>query len=77
MTNNKQLRFGVKDTSKATDQLMSAQTEQTINSQMDEISQLNFQPSTYTSDRVVRAQYIGCADNSLLIFPQFSIKIQY
>ena len=66
--------FETKAVSKATDQLMSVQTEQTITSlevaeltgkehknvladirnilsQMDEISRLNFQPSTYTSDR--------------------------
>lgn len=94
MTNANQPLFGTKAVSKATDQLMSVQTEQTITSlevaeltgkrhdsvfrdirnilsRMDEISLHNFVESTYTSDRVVRAQYIGCADNSLLIFQQF------
>ena len=71
MTNNNQPLFETKAVSKATDQLMSVQSEQTITSQLDEISRLNFAPSTYTSDRVVRAQYIGCVDNPLLIFPQF------
>ena len=74
MDNNNQPLFETKAVSKATDQLMSVQTEQTITSlevaeltgkehnhimrdirnilsQLDEISQSNFGPSTYTSDR--------------------------
>ena len=73
MTNTNQPLFDVKATSKATGKQHKHVLADIRNiiSRMDEISRLNFEPSTYTSDRVVRVQYIGCADNSLLIFPQF------
>ena len=45
--------------------------------QNDEISLHNFGESTYTTDHVVRGGYIGCVENSLLIFPQFVNKKQY
>ena len=79
MTNTNQPLFGTEAVSKATEQQHKHVLADIRNiiSQMDEISRLNFQPSTYTSDRVVRAQYIGCVDISLLIFPQFVNKKQY
>ena len=79
MTNTNQPLFETKAVSKASDQQHKRVLADIRNilSQMDEISLHNFVESTYTSDRAVRAQNIGCEDNPLLIFPQFINQIQY
>lgn len=73
MINTNRPLFGTKAVSKASDQRHKRVLAdiRNINFRMDENNRLNFQPVKYTSDRVVRVQYIRCADNSLLIFPQF------